>query len=508
MVVSQAGGLVLTETIRAVGLDRELSAALARWRLPLAIHDPGKIVADLAVTLALGGDCLADIALVRAEPGLYGLVASDPTVSRTIARLADDAPAALSAIAAARAAARARAWRLAGALAPDYRVDRHQPLIVDVDATLVTAHSDKEGAAPTFKRGFGHHPLWSFLDHGPDGTGEPLSVLLRPGNAGSNTAADHVTVPRNALRQLPNHRVGTRPGRKVLIRIDGAGATHELLDWIVGQRMSYSVGFTLPTDFAEQLTKIPNKVWTPAYNSDGEIREGAWVAEITGLLNLDSWPDEMRVIARKERPHPGAQLRITDADGLRVTAFATNTTPGGPAHQLADLELRHPPPGPRRGPHPGRQGNRADQPALARPRPEPDLVRPDHTGPRDHRLDPDARPGPTPSPPLGTQTPSATPVLHRRPPSPLRPPNRAAPGHTLALDRAARRGPHHAARPGRTRLTHRPPAPTTVPPAGQWNRPPSRATSAKPSCPTTRINIPTGKQPVTITQHHGAKDLG
>jgi hypothetical protein len=345
MVVSHAGGLVLTETIQAVGLDRELSKALARWRLPLAIHDPGKVIADLAVTLSLGGDCLADIALVRAEPAVYGLVASDPTVSRTIARLADDLPAVLAAIAAApaaaRAAARARVWRLAGTHAPDHGLDRNRPLIVDVDATLVTAHSEKEGAAPTFKRGFGHHPLWAFLDHGPDGTGEPLSVLLRPGNAGSNTAADHLTVLRAALRQLPAHRGGTRPGRKVLIRVDGAGCTHELLDWIVGQRMSYSVGFTLPSDFAAQLTKIPAAVWTPAYNSDGEIREGAWVAEITGLLNLGSWPAGMRVIAGKERPHPGAQLRITDADGMRITAFATNTASGRPGRQLADLELRH-----------------------------------------------------------------------------------------------------------------------------------------------------------------------
>jgi hypothetical protein len=341
MVVSQAGGLVLTETIRAVGLDQELSKTLAPWRLPLAIHCPGKVIADLAVTLALGGDCLADIALVRAEPGVYGLVASDPTVSRTIARLAHDAPAALAAIAAARASARATAWRLAGRQAPDHQVTAHQPLIIDVDATLVTAHSDKEGAAPTFKRGFGHHPLCAFVDHGPEGTGEPLAMLLRPGNSGSNTAADHLTVLREALRQLPGHRAGTRPGRKTLIRIDGAGCTHELLDWLVSQRLSYSVGFTLPTDFAEQLAKIPKKVWTPAYNSDGEIRDGAWVAEITGLLNLKSWPKGMRVIARKERPHPGAQLRITDADGLRVTAFATNTTPGGPGRQLPDLELRH-----------------------------------------------------------------------------------------------------------------------------------------------------------------------
>jgi hypothetical protein len=183
--------------------------------------------------------------------------------------------------------------------------------------------------------------LWAFVDHGPAGTGEPLSVLLRPGNAGSNTAADHITVIRDALRQLPAHRTGTRPGRKVLIRVDGAGATHELLDWITGQRLSYSVGFALPETIAAELAKIPRNEWQPAYDGDGEPRDGAWVLEVTGLLNLAAWPTGMRVIVRKERPHPGAQLRITDADGHRLTAFATNTRPGGPGHQLADLELRH-----------------------------------------------------------------------------------------------------------------------------------------------------------------------
>jgi hypothetical protein len=210
-----------------------------------------------------------------------------------------------------------------------------------VDATLVTAHSEKQGAAPTFKRGFGHHPLWAFVDHGPAGTGEPLSVLLRPGNAGSNTAADHITVLRQALRQLPGHRAGTRPGRKVLIRADAAGATHGLLNWIVGQRLSYSVGFTLPDSITAELAKVPDKAWQPAYDADREPRPGAWVLEVTGLLDLTSWPKGMRVIVRRERPHPGAQLRITDADGHRLTAFATNTPPGGPHRQLADLELRH-----------------------------------------------------------------------------------------------------------------------------------------------------------------------
>lgn len=140
-VVSQAGGVLLTETVRAVGLDTALSAALSGWRLPLAVHDPAKLVLDLALSLALGGDCLADIALLRAEPGVYGLVASDPTVSRTIDRLAADADKALAVIDTARAAARKRAWQLAGEQAPDHRIDAGSPLVIDVDATLVTAHS-------------------------------------------------------------------------------------------------------------------------------------------------------------------------------------------------------------------------------------------------------------------------------------------------------------------------------------------------------------------------------
>jgi hypothetical protein len=336
-VVSQAGGVALVEAVRAAGLDAALSTALSRWRKPTAIHDPGKVIIDLAVALALGGDCLADIALLRAEPAVFGAVASDPTVSRTIDALATDAKRALTAIDTARAAARARVWALAGEHAPDHDTDADRPLIIDTDATLITAHSDKEQAAPTFKRGYGFHPLWTFVDHGADGTGEPLSFMLRKGNAGSNTAADHIAVVKAALAQLPGHRRGTRAGRKVLIRADGAGATHEFLNWLVGQRLSYSVGFSLPDTFAATLAEMPKQSWTPAYDADGQVRDGAWVADVTGLLDLKSWPAGMRVIVRKERPHPGAQLRITDADGHRITAFATNTARG----QLADLELRH-----------------------------------------------------------------------------------------------------------------------------------------------------------------------
>jgi hypothetical protein len=335
--VPTAGAVLLLRGAEAVGLDAALSQALRPWRRPLARHEPGKILLDLAVSLAVGGDCVADLAQLRASPEVFGPVASVPAVSRLMDRLAADAPAALAAIASARATARARAWSLAGEHAPDHDASAASPLVIDVDATLVTAHLEKEGAAPTFKRGFGFHPLWAFVDHGPDGTGEALAFLLRAGNAGSNTVVDHVGVLRAALAQLPG---GRRPGKNVLVRIDGAGGTHELLAWLTRRRLAYSVGFSLPGDLTciqKKLASIPDDAWTPAYDADRQVRPGAFVAEVTGLFDLSAWPPGMRLIVRKERPHPGAQLRFTDLDGMRITAFVTNTVRG----QLADLELRH-----------------------------------------------------------------------------------------------------------------------------------------------------------------------
>ena len=173
-----------------------------------------------------------------------------------------------------------------------------------------------------------------FADHGPDGSGEPLAIMLRPGNAGSNTAADHIEATRLALAQLPRHL-----RRQVLIRADSGGATHDFLGWLTrpGRRLAYSVGFTITEDIADAILKVPAAAWTPAYDADGQMRPGAWVAEITGMLDLSCWPKGMRIIVRKERPHPGAQLRFTDIDGHRFTCFATSTRGG----QLADLELRH-----------------------------------------------------------------------------------------------------------------------------------------------------------------------
>jgi len=329
--VSQAGAVLLWETMRVTGLGRGLSEGLARWRAPRAVHDPGKIAADLASALALGGDCLADIAMLREQPELAGPVASDPIVSRLVSQLAGDLPRALKAIRAARAAARERAWALAGGAAPGAVGGL---VTIDLDATIVIAHSEKQQAAPTWKKTFGFHPMTAWADHGTDGNGEPLALLLRPGNAGSNTAADHTEATRLALAQLPR-----RLRRKVLVRADSGGGTHEFLKWLTAKYrgLHYSVGMTITGDMQAAIGKAPADGWMPAYDGDGQVREGAWVADITGLLDLEDWPAGMRVIVRKERPHPGAQLRFTDLDGHRFTAFATDTKKG----QLADLELRH-----------------------------------------------------------------------------------------------------------------------------------------------------------------------
>ncbi|WP_327188526.1 IS1380 family transposase [Streptomyces xinghaiensis] len=330
-VVSQAGAVLLVETVRKTGLDQAISAALAPWRRPRAVHDPGKILLDVALAVALGGDCLADVGMLRAEPAVFGPVASDPTVSRLIDTIAASGDRALQAIRAARAEARARVWRLADREAPD----ADGTVTVDLDGVLVIAHSDKEDAAPTWKRTYGHHPLMAFVDHGQGGTGEPVAGLLRPGNAGSNTASDHITAARLALVQLPKKY---RRGRRTLIRTDSAGGTHDFVTWLAqrGRWLSYSVGMVITDAIHQHVRRIPASAWTAAVEADGEIRDGAWVAELTGDV-LHGWPKGMRLIVRKERPHPGAQLRLTDADGMRLTCFATNTAD----RPIAELELRH-----------------------------------------------------------------------------------------------------------------------------------------------------------------------
>jgi hypothetical protein len=319
---------LLIQTARASGLERELSSALRRWRRPRAEHDPGKVVLDLALAIALGGDCLADLAVARAQPELFGVVASDPTVSRLIDTLAGDAEEAVAAIRRARAAARAVAWAHRSPLSDTGQV------VVDLDATIVLAHSEKQGATPTFKRTFGFHPLLAFVDHGSAGTGEPLAALLREGRAGANDAADQIAVLDAALAQLPEHCRG-----RVLVRGDTGSGVQAFLHHISELGLQYSVGVYARQPVLDALAVLPRCAWRAAIDADGDPREGAQVAELTRHLPPTwlGWPSGMRVIARRERPHPGAQLRLTDDDGWRITVFATNTRGG----RLAELELRH-----------------------------------------------------------------------------------------------------------------------------------------------------------------------
>jgi Transposase DDE domain group 1 len=211
--------------------------------------------------------------------------------------------------------------------------------VLDVDATLVEVHSEKQDAAAHFKGGYGFHPILVWLDN----TNEALAGLLRPGNAGANTAADYLEVTDAALAQIPDeHRYGT----PILVRADGAGATKAWLAHLRALRdqhgldVEFSVGFTMTNRVQDAILAVPEAAWTPAVDADGDLREGAEVAELTGLLpdpTAAGWPDRMRVIVRRERPHPGAQLTFTDIDGWRFQAFATDTAVG----QLAALEARH-----------------------------------------------------------------------------------------------------------------------------------------------------------------------
>ena len=318
-----AGTRLLADMAEVVGLDDALSVAMAPTRRRRSKHDPGDVLVDVAVMLADGGTSLSDLATLRDQPRLFGAVASDPTAWRVIDSVDDDR---LAAIRTARAKARSRAWK-AGA-DPGYYV-------LDFDATLLSAHSEKEHAAPNYKHGFGFHPLGCWLD----ATNEALAAVLRPGNAGSNTAADHVEVLDLALAQLPVSTKAADPdnGVAMLARADSAGCTHGFLDALRERGIELSVGFDLTAEVAIAAVSMAEKDWVDAIGQDCEPRDHAQVVEITELLNLSSWPEGTRCIVRREDPHPGAQLTFTDVDGHRFQAFLTDSTD----EDIAFLEARH-----------------------------------------------------------------------------------------------------------------------------------------------------------------------
>ena len=315
--VSHAGVALLVELSDHFGLTGALSGALAETRERRSAHDPGRVLRDVAVMLADGGDCVTDLDAYRGQERLFGARASETTTHRVLKSIDEQL---LDRLRAARAIARARVWD-AGA--------RPDSITLNIDATLLTAHSEKELAAGNYKHGYGFHPLGCWLDE----TGEALAAILRPGNAGSNTAADHFTVLGLALEQLPAEDLH----REILVRADIGGATHGFTADCREAGIRFSVGYELGATVRQAILALPETAWEQAIDADGEDRDGAWVAELTDHLDLSAWPQGSRLIVRRERPHPGAQFQIFDEHGYRHTCFLTDQD----ANDIAALELRH-----------------------------------------------------------------------------------------------------------------------------------------------------------------------
>lgn len=321
-IAGHAGAALLVELADRLGLTAALGWRAGRTQSSRRRHDAGAVLRDLAVLLADGGDCLSDLAVLRNQPELFGEVASTATAWRVIEQVACD-PDGLAGLRAARAHARAAAWQ-AGAHVEGL-------LVIDVDGTLLDAHSPKQGAAGTYKGGFGFYPLLAHLDRG-GGTGEALAGILRPGNAGSNTAQDHIEVLDLALAQLP------RPARAppLLVRADTGGATHGFTHHLRQRGIEFSISLPADERVRQAVLAVPDAAWMPATDADGQPRSGAEVAELHAL-ELAGWPPGTRALCRREDPHPGAQLSFTDADGHRFQVFITDQ----PDPDVAALELRH-----------------------------------------------------------------------------------------------------------------------------------------------------------------------
>src|SRR5215217_2108169 len=414
--VSHAGSALLARAADKLGLTKALSLRLAAIKQRRRGHDPGRVIRDLAVMLADGGESVSDLGAVRDQEALFGPVASDSTAFRVIDRVAADA-ALLDALRAAHARARERFWELHGA---------PERLTIDVDATLITAHSEKERAAGNYKGGYGFHPLQAYADE----TREALGGLLRPGNAGANTAADHITVLDRALEQIPTEYIEQI---EILVRGDSAGATHGLIDYCREANLRFSVGYELTEPVRAAILEVPEDAWVAALDQDGTERANGEVAEITASVDLSSWPEGSRLIVRRERPHPGAQLSFTDHDGHRFQAILTDQVD----HNIAELECRHRQ-RPRRGPHPRRQGHRPGQVPVQGACAQRGVAGDRHARPRPDHLDSGAAARRRTS--EGRAQAAAPPAAARCRPACLpRPARQVAPAARLAMGHRARR---------------------------------------------------------------------
>lgn len=334
-VVSHAGAGLLREMAAFTGLVEQWDEVLLdTYKAAPTVHMPGQVLVDLAVAVADGARSISDLVSLRDQPGLFGPVASTATAWRALDRVSDQH---LALLREGRAAARAAAW--AAGAAPDLTGE----LYLDFDATIVVAYSEKELATPTWKKTFGFHPLLCFLDRPDISSGEALAGIVREGRAGSNTTADHVAVLDMALRSLPEQaRPGAGHAPRLVVRADAAGATHGFAAACRDRHVGFSVGFAITEAVRAAITAVPVDAWSPATDTGGGIRDGAWLAEVTSLVDLSAWPAGSRLIVRKERPHPGAQLSIfDDVEGMRHTAFLTDTAHRVVDGQIAGLELRH-----------------------------------------------------------------------------------------------------------------------------------------------------------------------
>ena len=328
--VSHAGAALLAELADRSGLTEAMSVAMEDCGISWHTHDPGVVLTHLAVAIADGAACLADIAALKEQEDLFGPVASVATAWRAVHATAVFE---LRAIPLAVAQARAAVW----AAAPP-----QGPMIWDFDSTLLDVHAEKEDAAPTYKRGFGFNPLGAWCDN----TKEPLGAMLRPGNAAPGNTDDHLELLERVVRAVPpeyalGHEEGDDPDlvvHPILVRADSAGASHRFVQSLSDANFDYSIGFPISGSVRDALLLAQEENWVAAAELGGGIRDGAEVIELTEICELKGWPLDMRVICRRERPHPGAQLSLFDTHaGWRHTCFITNTE----SDDITALELRH-----------------------------------------------------------------------------------------------------------------------------------------------------------------------
>src|SRR5690242_1050537 len=330
--VGHAGAILLRKAADQAGLTGQLSAALRR-KGTSPLHDRGLVLVSLAVAIALGATSMSDIALLGHLAPVLGAAPSGPTVRRAL-DLAGT-PRMLDCIARARARAREHAWSLieetpagfpwlavAGKTLTGW-------LVTDMDATLITASSDKEGAAPTWKAGYGFHPLGAWCAN----TREPLHMLLRPGNAGSNTFTDHKDVLAAALKQVP-----ARFRRAVLVRVDGAGASHDLISYLLSlssprKKVLFTCGWTIMAADEDAIRQLPAGAWKPGITQDGTAEQDKDIAEITGLMTrAGNWPGGLRWIARRVKPSRRHLRNLTEYEkkaGWKYSITCTNIPDSG-----------------------------------------------------------------------------------------------------------------------------------------------------------------------------------